>query len=187
MESVIPPNSEFAHQLTSLHKVKAPIQTITGDATNPLLGGRPAIIAHSCNSAGHWGAGFVLSLNSRWKEPMEEYMKLTFPAEKGLVQFVEVSPSIMVANIIGKGDPSETIPVDYSALRKGFATVRQKAIETGAGVHMPKVGSGLGRGDFEKVKQIVEEELSEHGIDVTIYERVPGYVKIQGSIYKRGN
>jgi len=151
------------------------------------MGGRPAIVCHSCNSSGKWGKGFVLAVSNRWKEPEAEYRKLQVPIQKGFVQFVPVAPGVTVANMIGQGDPQEEVPVDYDALRKALGIVRQKAMEIGAAVHMPRIGAGLGRGDWNKIQKIVEQEVSSHGLDVMVYDSPKTHVRVAGNLFRQGN
>ena len=188
MEKVIPPQSELSPQMTSLQSSFPPIKYIPGDAvTLQEAGKRPAILAHSCNSVGQWGKGFVMEIQRRWKTPRQEYLKLPVPIQKGFVQFVEVEPGITVANMIGQGNPNEASPVDYEAIRTALATVRTKAIESGAAVHMPRIGSGLGRGDWSIVEKLVQDEISSHGVDVIVYTKTPSHVRVGGKIFKREN
>ena len=44
------------------------IKYVIGDATQP-VGEGEKLILHIVNDSNRWGAGFVLSLSKRWKEP----------------------------------------------------------------------------------------------------------------------
>ena len=48
------------------------INYVIGDATAPQGEGNK-IICHICNDVGGWGAGFVMALSKKWKQPVEEY------------------------------------------------------------------------------------------------------------------
>ena len=89
------------------------------------------------------------------------------------MQFVEVEPDILVANLIGqhglrrqKGKP----PVRYEAIREGLGRVAAKANELNASVHMPRIGCGLAGGNWDTVGPIVEEQLVRLGVAVTVYD-----------------
>lgn len=150
---------------------------VKGDATHP-LGTEPSIIAHCCNNIGVWGAGFVLAISKRWPEPLEEYRRLYDKFRGayiplGMVQFVEVPERITVANIIGQsgvGARGGLPPVRYPALKVGFQQIAKRAKETGASVHMPRLGCGLAGGDWTKVSALVESELCAKGVAVTVYD-----------------
>ena len=155
------------------------INYLIGDATQS-AGDGPKIIVHVCNDIGGWGRGFVLALSKRWPEPEQQYRawhrrETAQPFALGEVQFVDVdkSKSITVANLIGQRDV-RTIdgipPVRYDAIQQGLKTVMTKARQTGASVHMPRIGCGLAGGKWEDVAQIIEQELTDGGIAVFVYD-----------------
>src|SRR6185369_16014096 len=156
------------------------IQYVLGDATNPISTGRQ-IIAHCCNDQGYWNAGFVRALSARYHQPERDYRRWAqnnapIPFALGQVQFVKVRTGLCVANIIGQhGIRSKTNerPIRYDALRTGLARVRQLALDHNASVHMPRLGAGLAGGSWLIISQIIEDELSNHGISVTVYDLPP--------------
>lgn len=154
------------------------IRYAVGDATAP-AGEGARIIAHVCNDIGQWGAGFVLALSKRWKQPEREFRAWHRGGESagfrlGAAQLIEVEPGLFVANIIGQRDirrgRTGPAPVRYEAIREGLATVRAYATERSASVHMPRIGCGLAGGEWTVVEPIVREELVAHGVDVTVYD-----------------
>jgi O-acetyl-ADP-ribose deacetylase (regulator of RNase III) len=157
--------------------VLTPIRFARGDATDP-EGHGPRIVAHVCNDIGAWGRGFVLALSRRWGEPEAAYREWhAAGAEAGFalggVQFVQVEPSIWVANMIGQHGVRRSTagpPIRYEALTDCLARVADKARDLGASVHMPRIGCGLAGGDWSRVEQIVQGTLSERGVPVTVYD-----------------
>lgn len=152
------------------------INYTTGDATRPVH--RPAIIVHICNDVGAWGAGFVLAINRRWREPERRYHDwarglggATFAL--GEVQFVHVESELVVANLIGQQGlrrSGNEHPVRVDAIARGLRTVAVRARELGASVHMPRIGCGLAGGTWKEIGPIVERELCRAGVDVTVYD-----------------
>jgi len=163
------------------------IQYVTGDATVP-GGDGPKVIAHVCNDIGAWGAGFVLALSKRWREPERRYRAWCAGTDPfslrmvlGGVQLVPVTPDLAVANIVAQhgisginGEP----PIRYDSLRDGlrwlakngaWATTRGLAGPRFS-VHMPRIGCGLAGGRWEVVGKIVQDELCGNGIAVTVYD-----------------
>lgn len=134
------------------------ITYLIGDATYPQGEGQK-IIAHIVNDIGAWGAGFVLALDQRWTWPRQAY--LTEPnLVLGQVQFVNVAKDIVVANMIaqrGVRSRDNEVPVRYDALREALERVRSTARFMGASIHMPRIGSGLGGGDWPTIEGIIEE------------------------------
>jgi O-acetyl-ADP-ribose deacetylase (regulator of RNase III) len=151
------------------------INHIKGDATH-MLGAGTKVLAHVVNSRGGWGKGFVLAISKRWKEPEQAYREWakedTF--KLGNVQMVQVDKYTLVANMLcqyGFRGGSNKVPLQYDALRKCLQQVAGEAKRLKASVHMPKgMGSGLAGGKYIKIAQIVEEELCEKGIAVTMYD-----------------
>ena len=147
------------------------INYVIGDATNPQGEGKK-IICHICNDIGAWGAGFVLALSNKWTYPEDFYRSrqhyplghvdiLTLPTEKDMY----------VANMIaqhGTGYSSDGVsPIRYKALIQALVRVNEVATELGAGLHMPRIGSGLAGGDWKIIAKIIEIIVK---VDVTVYD-----------------
>jgi len=144
---------------------------LIGDATEPVL--KPAIIAHCCNDSNGWGRGFVLALSAKYSEPEKEYHNwfATGKPQLGDVQFVQVKPDLIVANIIGqKGTHCRgpIPPIRYDAITKGLEQVYQKAKQEGYTVHMPRIGAVLGGGDWPTIDKIIRGTMSVESYVYTI-------------------
>src|SRR5262249_36762158 len=88
-----------------------PIVYTRGDATAPQGEGNK-IIAHICTDRGGWGKGFVGALSRRWPEP-EAAFRAWYKGRAqndfalGAVQYVQVEPVLLVANMLAQhGYPS---------------------------------------------------------------------------------
>lgn len=157
------------------------IRYLTGDATDP-VGSGPRIIAHLCNDAGKWGAGFVLAVSARFPRAEAEYRRwaagkpgggMEPPFGLGAVQFVGVGPDLCVANMVGQhgiGHTPAGPPIRYEALAHCLVTLEAKAGLCGASVHMPRIGCGLAGGRWERVEALVMRTLVERGVRVTVYD-----------------
>jgi O-acetyl-ADP-ribose deacetylase (regulator of RNase III) len=153
------------------------IRYVLGDATNPASPGNQ-IIAHCCNDAGYWNAGFVRALSTRYHQPERDYRRWAqtnapIPFALGQVQFVKVRPGLCVANIIGQHgirSKSNLRPIRYDALKHGLIRVRHLALAHHASVHMPRLGAGLAGGDWPVIEGIVLDELCAFGVNVTVYD-----------------
>ncbi|GLS24417.1 macro domain-containing protein [Marinibactrum halimedae] len=154
-----------------------PIQFLKGDATQPAGDGQQVIV-HVCNDLGRWGRGFVLALSQRWAEPEQTY-KEAFKTEPkpslGDVQFVSVSDSITVANLIGQHgirsprNKNAPAPIRYEAIETGLSTIGSYALKLGASIHMPRIGCGLAGGHWEEIEPIIELTLVNKGVSVFVY------------------
>lgn len=156
----------------------AAIDYVTGDATRP-AGDEPRIIAHVCNDIGGWGAGFVLALTRRWREPEAAYRRWYADRDSndfalGAAQLVEVEPRLWVANMIGQrgvrrgsgGSP----PVRYDAIESALEAVGDHALEKGASVHLPRIGCGLAGGEWSQIEPLIERTLTDRGVRTVVYD-----------------
>ena len=162
------------------------INYVVGDATRP-QGDGPKIIAHIVNDRGGWGRGFVVALSRRWREPELAYRdwmhvptNLSWCQGDGLprlgnVQYVDVAEDLCVANMMAqcgiRSGPGAPRAVDYEALRECLGRVGAEAQARGASVHMPRIGCGLGGGDWDVIEEAIELLLVDMGkLTVTVYD-----------------
>lgn len=148
------------------------IKYVKGDATNPLGSGKK-LLPHIVNDQGGWGAGYVLALSKKWKEPETEYRKWSRNGTDfilGNIQVVQTKqPDIVVVNMLAqKGFGG--VAVKYDKLRECLTKVAIEAQKDNASVHMPRIGCGLGGGAWFKIEPIISETLLDKGIAVTIYD-----------------
>lgn len=135
---------------------------LKGDATDPKTKG-PKIIAHICNNKGGWGKGFVLALSKKWKEPESEYRdwyKRGIDFTLGRVQYVKVESDILIANMIAQeGFKTSSVipPIRYEALYECLTDLYLIAKTHKAGVHMPRIGTGLAGGKWEEIGPMIEK------------------------------
>ena len=159
------------------------IKYVTGDATDPQVEGKKLII-HICNNVGAWGAGFVLALSKKWKQPEESY-RLMSSYDLGTIDYVTVEDDIAVCNMIaqenirGRDKSSKLPPIRYIALEYALKQIvhSNTLLEiSGSGntfsIHMPRIGSGLAGGNWNIIEAIIKETLCKAGIEVTVYDLV---------------
>ncbi len=151
---------------------RASIGYVVGDATLP-VGDDPAVIVHVCNDIGAWGAGFMLALSARDKRPEWAY-KSRKDRKLGEIQIIldyAGDDSISVVNMIaqhGVGGPGPNIR--YAWLWHCLEKVRNYAFNLGACVHMPRIGCGLGGGDWNVVEALIENTLCKGNVPVFVYD-----------------
>ena len=149
-----------------------------GDATDP-QGKELKLIAHICNDVGGWGAGFVLALSKRWRDPEESYYLWYKHRDLnnfalGEIQTVQVELDTYVVNMVAQhdivADATGVPPIRYDALKSCLEKLADEAAVLNASVHMPKIGAGLAGGDWNKIEALIDETIVARGIAVTIYE-----------------
>lgn len=157
---------------------------LLGDATDPIQ--KPALICHVCNSTNGWGRGFVLALSAKFPEPEKEYHAwfATGKPQLGDVQFVQVKPNIIVANIIGQEGThwkSGVPPIRYAALTKGLTAVFHKAKQENLTVHAPRLGGRLAGGDWDTIEKIL---LGTMTVETYIYTLPKEKNEWPGTVYE---
>lgn len=152
---------------------------IKGDATNPLIfDDKYSVICHCCNALGAWGKGFVIPLGKKYPKAKEKYLEFIKTTNKderlGKVSFAKVSKNIVVANIIGQygiySQGNETI-VNYEAIENGFNNIIKNFNEHNMKftIHMPLIGCGLAKGDWNVIKNIIKNTFTHNKIKVYVY------------------
>jgi O-acetyl-ADP-ribose deacetylase (regulator of RNase III) len=160
------------------------INFIRGDATNPLAKG-PKVIAHVCNDAGKWGAGFVIALSRKWDKPERSY-KHWYSTGKGNVgqdfslgqiELVSVTSHMWVCNMIaqaGTHHGSKGPPIRYDALDACLRKLGDKcrnqgwAYSSDVTIHMPRIGCGLAGGKWDQVEPLIDKNIPD--IPVYVYD-----------------
>ena len=163
------------------------INYVVGDVTRPQTEGS-RIIAHICNNHGRWGRGVTVAISSRWESPERFYRQWHrsgfydgIPFQMGKVQFIDVGYNpqdlkdrgLWVANMVaqdGLRSRDNPKPVCYQSLRDCLESLCKKAICIQAEVIMPRIGTGLGGGDWKIVEMLITEELILNGVQVTVYD-----------------
>jgi O-acetyl-ADP-ribose deacetylase (regulator of RNase III) len=155
----------------------ATIHYLKGDATVPQAAGTK-IIAHICNNIGGWGKGFVLAISKRWTSPEESFRawhrdRAHNDFALGSIQLVQVGSYIHIANMIGQQglkSGSDGPPIRYEAVADCLGKLALAAQAMGASVHMPRIGTGLAGGKWERIEPLILETLIAAGVQVYVYD-----------------
>lgn len=120
------------------------------------------ILAHGENNIGLHGAGFAKFLT---KEYPENGKKFENDCRKGYVKLGDVSwyqkDNLTIANCItqnGIRNRNNPVPFSYKAFRESMEKLKDKALtEEIRKIYMPKIGSGLAGGDWNRIYEIIED------------------------------
>lgn len=158
---------------TTQHPLFKP-KEVVGDALSP-RGEGPNILIHLVNDqSASWGAGFAKSVSAKFPKAEKAYRARVISKGRfqlGQIFGTRVSENLEVVQLIaqhGFGAP-DRVRVRYIALRECFKLVAKLALEQKAQVHMPRIGTGLGGGDWMFVRELVEQEFCRKAIPVTVY------------------
>jgi O-acetyl-ADP-ribose deacetylase (regulator of RNase III) len=150
---------------------KTEIQYVVGDATEPIGSGYKYIV-HVVNNVGAWGKGFTAALDAKWPLLGEDYREnwrlISWP---GIQTLIGVAPdeiaitSIMAQNGLRSADNPQ--PVSYPALDEGLRFLADSILKDWdwrpSSVHMPRIGCGLGGGQWSEVSAMIENRLCAEG------------------------
>lgn len=131
------------------------------------------VIVHQCNAQDTMGAGVAKAIRKEFPIVYTEYVNYFKDIPKqdrmGMVLNVQVGESspLIVCNLIGQYHylPRGIRHTSYDALTKGFEEIKKQIKEDLA---MPRIGCGLGGGDWKIVSAIIESVFDDR--DVYIYE-----------------
>lgn len=144
------------------------------EAIGSLLDVKEGLLVHGCNAQGVMGSGVAKAIRDTYPIAYQLYRKQY--EEKGLrvgqVIWAKISdePRLAIANAITQEffgrDPGVRY-VDYDGVQAAFQRVGKVARDTGLSVHYPRIGAGLGNGDWSVISGIIDEALQ--GVTHTLW------------------
>src|SRR5262245_42412895 len=150
------------------------MKTIVGDLLDLAVQGQFDVIVHGANCQCVMGAGIAKSIRALFPEAYEADLatKKGDRAKLGSISVAEVvraSVRFYVVNAYTQFDyRGSGTRVDYDAVRSAMKLVKKKY--HGRRIGYPKLGAGLGHGDWNRLSKIIDEEL--FGEDHTLVEFV---------------
>jgi O-acetyl-ADP-ribose deacetylase (regulator of RNase III) len=121
------------------------------------------ILLHGCNMQGKMNSGVAKEVNKKFPYAYEKYKyDLNHGFSLGSVSWWYGQPNIMKNFAIASGITQEFYGTDgrryvnYEAIYKVMHETFRVAYTAGMDVHMPKIGSGLGGGDWDIIETIIK-------------------------------
>lgn len=154
---------------------KSTIRTAKGDITKITF---DAMIVHGVNCKGVMGSGVAKALRDKYPEVFTSYRdyyesfiddKLSDPRDLlGNVNYVQLDMDLTVANAFTQFDYGRDGRkyVSYDSVFDAFTDVNQSLHELwdigrGQDLYFPKIGAGLGGGNWNVIKTIIEETVDQ--------------------------
>jgi len=151
------------------------IRYVRGDATEPRGDGH-RIITHIVNDkTANWGGPFARALKRRFPDAQAAFAEWAKSADGnlrlGTVHLAPLATDLSVATIVCQHGYGESVKprLRYGALQEGLEKLSGLASGMGASIHMPRIGAGEARGDWNIVSGLIEEAFCSAGVDVTVY------------------
>lgn len=150
------------------------LKTVVGDLIKAATSGEVDVIAHQCNCFNNMGKGIAPLIAKTFPQAriVDDLTIRGNPLKLGDVSLADCN-GVLVFNLYGQFGwwklPNGQINTNYEALKKSLEKMRTylKNIKPDAKIGLPKIGCGLGGGDWSIVEGIIKEVLSD--FDVTIY------------------
>ena len=149
------------------------MNTIDGDIIKKALAGEFDVIIHGCNCFCTMGAGLAKGIKDAFPKAYEADCATTKGDKEklGTCTFAECSIAGGTVTIVnaytqynyGRG----RVQTDYEAIRQCLEWAVEKF--RGKRIGLPKIGSGLGGGDWNIIQKIIEEEMSGENVTVVQY------------------
>ena len=114
-------------------------------------------------------------MSKRWpisKKSLEIWKENKINFNIGEAQLVPLNSNIYVYQILvqkGLRSKNNEAILDYAALTKCLRALAVIAKDMNATVHMPKIGAGQAKGDWNVIQGIIHEELIKKDIRVNVY------------------
>ncbi len=145
------------------------MKTIKGDLIQMAKQGHFDVICHGANCFCVMGAGIAKQIKYEYPEAcIADRMTIKGDNSKlGTISYTHDIDGVIVVNAYTQyGYGRGGINCDYNAIRSCMKIIKEKFSDKRIG--LPLIGAGLAGGDWNIIKQIIEEELK--GMDVTIVE-----------------
>lgn len=119
-----------------------------------------SIIAHGCNAKGVMGSGVAKIVREKFPNAYELYVRehKLYGLQLGEVYGFDGGGDgeyKHILNCITQQSYGHGVQVSYSAIASCMLRINYK--HKGASIAMPKIGAGLGGGDWNRISQIIEE------------------------------
>ncbi len=137
-----------------------------------LLDAEEPIIVHQVNCMGVMASGVAKAIRDKYPEVFTQYRSVYREECEndllGAVQYVKIN-GVTIVNLFGQKNylPRGIKHTSYDALYNGFSDIN-KQME--GDIAIPKIGCGLGGGDWNVVEQIILEVFKDSDRQITVYE-----------------
>lgn len=145
-----------------------------GDATKPRGGGKK-IIAQVVNTSSALGRGFGYSLAKNYpivKEKLKEWSSDKQDFILGNSNLVKINENLYVFQMLAqKGfiSKNDEVLLKYTALKNCLIDLREVASDLGCSIHMPAIGAGQAKGNWDTIIGMIHDELINYNLKVNIY------------------
>lgn len=148
------------------------MKTLTGDLLSLALAGEFDVIVHGANCQHVMGAGIAAWVRKRFPEAYEADLQTPRGdrAKLGTISVATiVRPGVRfdVVNAYTQFGFGNGLQIDYDAIRSAMLAVRNQY--SGKRIGYPKIGAGLGGGDWGRISAIINEALGPENHTLVVF------------------
>lgn len=156
------------------------MNVISGDIIDLAERGEFDVIVQGCNCENIMGAGLAAQIKNDYPAAYEIDSRFaSIPVEQkigqvtGVVVESQQDPDIQFTIINGytqrtaRGYGAGECLIDYEAVRSVFKIIAENF--KGQRIAIPKIGAGLGGGDWDYIQEIIEEEMGDEDLTLVLY------------------
>lgn len=122
------------------------------------------VLVHGCNCAGHFNSGLAKQIRLKYPVVYEEYLnfvKQHNPRLLGQINPVSVGETGIIVNAFTQqyyGTNPNTVYVNYKAIQSVMDKIKLQYPDRQ--IVLPKIGAGLGNGDWSIISDLIEKSLN---------------------------
>ena len=135
------------------------MKTVKGDLIKMSLDGYFDILVHGCNCFGSMGAGIAKQIAEQWPGVLYVDQLTNYGDQSKLgsySKYYDEDNKITIINMYTQYSVGKGCQVNYDAVKFGFQTLNDMyKTFSSVRIGIPKIGAGLGGGDWNKIKQII--------------------------------
>ena len=150
------------------------MDVINGDLLELALNGRFDVIVHGCNCFGVMDGGIAKRIKSIFPEAyavdrLTRRADIEKLGDYSVVKIIRGEVNFYLVNAYTQYDyqDAQKIHVSYNAIQKVFEKISHDF--NGFSIAYPKIGAGLGGGDWNVIKEIINKSLVNQNHTLVIY------------------
>lgn len=150
------------------------MNTVEGDLIALTLKGRFDVIVHGCNCFCTMGGGIARTIQDEFPEAYAADL-VTVKGDRnklGRYSFATIQRNQYTLTVVNAYTQfhfhGDAVLIDYEAIQNVFALIKKDF--SGKRIGYPKIGAGLGGGDWQRISSIIDQELAGEDHTLVIYK-----------------
>ena len=158
---------------------RQPIKYVHGDVLSPRGEGKKIICQLVNDRAVRWGGGVARKAAKRFPHAEKSFSlsidQIPRSERLGKAIFSNAEEGITIASLIAQEGygPSVAPRIRYHSLEKCMYEVAERADWDKATIHIPRIGTGVSRGNWETIEEMLDDVMVRSGLSVTVYDLPP--------------